>query len=38
MSPSQLHLNLLAERAKDCTISRAVPGTQITLEAAGADG
>lgn len=35
MSPSQLHLNLLAERAKDCTISRAVTGTEITLEAGG---
>jgi len=24
MSPSHLHLNLLAERAKDCTVSCAV--------------
>jgi branched-chain amino acid transport system substrate-binding protein len=38
MSPSQLHLNLLAERAKDCTISRAVTGTEITLEASVAGG
>jgi hypothetical protein len=38
MSPSHLHLNLLAERAKDGTISRAVTGTGITLEAGVADG
>jgi hypothetical protein len=38
MSPSQLHLNLLAERAKDCTISRAVTGTEITLEASVTGG
>jgi hypothetical protein len=38
MSPSQLQLNLLAERAKECTISRAVTGTEITLEAGIADG
>jgi hypothetical protein len=38
MSPSQLHLNLPAERAKDCTISRAVTGTKITPEASVARG
>jgi hypothetical protein len=38
MSPSQLHLNLPAERAKDCTISRAVTGTEITPEASAARG
>jgi hypothetical protein len=37
MSPSQLHLNLLAERAKDRTISRAVTSTQITPEAGTVD-
>jgi hypothetical protein len=38
MSPSQLYLNLLAERAKDCTISRAATRREITLEASVAGG
>ncbi len=34
MSPSQLRLNLLAERANDCTIVRPMIGTEITPQQA----
>jgi hypothetical protein len=38
MSPSQLHLNLFAERATDGTISCALTGTEIRLEASVGGG
>jgi hypothetical protein len=38
MSPSQFHLNLLAERAEDCTVSGAVTGIDITLGASVTGG